>query len=188
MERAMNQWLKFGLEMGPLLVFFVANAKWGILTGTAVFVIVTAIALTTSYVLVRKVPFLPLVSGIFVLTFGGLTIFLEDDLFIKLKPTIVNVLFSGALIVGLLTGRNLLRVVFEAAFKLTEEGWRVLAWRWAFFFLLLAVINEVVWRNFPTDTWVSFKVFGIMPLTVLFSLAQLPLLMRHQAVEEGETS
>lgn len=184
----MNQWLKFGLEMGPLLVFFGANAKWGILTGTLVFVAATAVALTTSYVLVRKVPILPLISGIFVLTFGGLTVWLEDDLFIKLKPTVVNALFGIALIGGLLAGRNFLRLVFEAAFKLTEEGWRILAWRWGFFFLLLAVINEVVWRTQPTDVWVSFKVFGIMPLTVLFSLAQLPLLMRHQAVEEGETS
>ncbi|MGC2857055.1 septation protein A [Novispirillum sp. DQ9] len=184
----MNQWLKFGLEMGPLLVFFGANAKWGILTGTMVFVVATAVALTTSYVLVRKIPILPLVSGVFVLTFGGLTVWLEDDLFIKLKPTVVNALLGLALIGGLLSGRNFLRLVFEAAFKLTEEGWRILAWRWAFFFLLLAVINEVVWRTQTTDAWVSFKVFGIMPLTVLFSLAQLPLLMRHQAVEEGGTT
>lgn len=183
----MNQWLKFGLEMGPLLVFFGANAKWGILTGTSVFVVATAVALVTSYVLVRKVPILPLVSGVFVLTFGGLTIWLEDDLFIKLKPTVVNGLFGVALIGGLLTGRNFLRLAFEAAFKLTEEGWRLLAWRWAFFFLLLAVINEVVWRTQTTDTWVSFKVFGLMPLTVLFSLSQLPLLMRHQQAEEGGT-
>lgn len=184
----MNQWLKFGLEMGPLLVFFFANAKWGILTGTLVFVVATAAALATSYALVRKVPVLPLVSGVFVLTFGGLTVWLEDDLFIKLKPTVVNGLFGIALIGGLLAGRNFLRLAFEAAFKLTEEGWRVLAWRWAFFFLLLAVINEAVWRTQTTDTWVSFKVFGIMPLTVLFSLAQLPLLMRHQPTEEGEAS
>lgn len=183
----MNQWLKFGLEMGPLLVFFFANAKWGILTGTAVFVVATAVALATSYALVRKIPLLPLISGVFVLTFGGLTIFLEDDLFIKLKPTIVNILFAAALMIGLLTGRNFLRLAFEAAFQLTEEGWRILAWRWAFFFLLLAAVNEVVWRSMSTDAWVSFKVFGIMPLTILFSLAQLPLLMRHQVVEEGET-
>lgn len=184
----MNQWLKFGLEMGPLLVFFIANARWGILTGTTAFVVATAVALTTSLALARRVPIMPLVSGVFVLTFGGLTVVLEDDLFIKLKPTIVNLLFAGALFVGLATGRNLLRVVFEAAFQLSEEGWRILAWRWAFFFLALAALNEIVWRTVSTDAWVSFKVFGILPLTVLFSLAQLPLLMRHQVTEKGEAS
>lgn len=181
----MSQWLKFSLEMGPLLVFFFANAKWGILTGTAVFVVATIIALATSYVLVRKIPILPLVSGVFVLGFGGATVIFEDELFIKLKPTIVNLLFAGALTVGLMTGRNFLKLAFEAAFQLNDEGWRILAKRWAVFFVILAVINEVVWRSMTTDAWVSFKVFGIMPLTVVFSLSQLPLLMRHQVVEEA---
>jgi intracellular septation protein len=182
----MKPWLKFSLEAGPLLVFFVANAHSGILVGTLLFVIATVIALSASFAIARKIPIMPLVSGAFVLVFGGLTIILEDDLFIKLKPTIVNGLFSAALIFSLLTGRNFLKVVFEAAFQLTEDGWRLLAWRWAFFFLVLAVLNEIVWRSFPTDTWVSFKVFGILPLTIAFSLAQLPLLMRHQVEEKKE--
>lgn len=181
----MTQWLKFLLEVGPLVVFFVTNARFGILPGTAAFVVATAVALTVSFVIARKVPVLPLVSGVFVLVFGGLTILLQDDLFIKLKPTIVNLLFAGALFVGLAMGKSFLKIAFEAAFRLTDEGWRKLTWRWAFFFVVLAVLNEVVWRSFDTDTWVSFKVFGILPLTVVFSLAQLPLLNRHQVAEDA---
>jgi intracellular septation protein len=180
----MNHWLKLLLEAGPLLVFFVTNARYGILPGTTAFVIATVTALALSWVLARRVPTLPLISGVFVLVFGGLTIWLEDDLFIKLKPTLVNLLFAGALTFGLATGRNFLKLAFGHAFTLDDEGWRKLTIRWAAFFLVLAVANEVVWRGFDTDTWVSFKVFGILPLTLIFSLTQLPLLMKHQQDEE----
>lgn len=182
----MNQWLKLLLEAGPLLVFFVANTQYGILTGTAAFVVATVIALALSWAIAKSVPTLPLVSGVFVLVFGGLTVALEDDLFIKLKPTLVNVLFAGALAFGLATGRNFLKLVFGHAFTLDDDGWRKLTIRWAVFFLVLAVLNEIVWRGFDTDTWVSFKVFGILPLTLLFSLSQLPLLMKHQQEEEKQ--
>lgn len=182
----MNQWLKLLLEAGPLLVFFVANAQYGILPGTTAFVIATVIALALSWVLAKTIPTLPLVSGVFVLVFGGLTIALEDDLFIKLKPTLVNILFAGALTFGLATKRNFLKLVFGHAFSLDDEGWRKLTVRWAVFFVVLAALNEVVWRNFDTDTWVSFKVFGILPLTLVFSLTQLPLLMKHQLEEDKQ--
>ena len=180
----MNQGLKLALEAGPLVVFFVVNAKMGIFTATAVFMAVTVAALGYSYLRLKKLPTMPLVGGAFILVFGGLTIALEDDTFIKLKPTIVNVLFSSALFIGLALNKNFLKTVLESAITLDDDGWRVLAKRWAWFFLVLAALNEAVWRTQTTDMWVNFKVFGIMPLTLLFSFAQLPLIMRHQPPEE----
>jgi intracellular septation protein len=167
------------LELGPLLVFFIANWKAGIFWATALFMAATMIALAVSYARYRKVPVMPLISGVFVLGFGGLTIFLQDDLFIKVKPTIVNLLFATLLAGGLWFGRIFLKMVFESVFRLDDEGWRILTIRWIGFFILLAIINEVVWRSVSTDAWVNFKVFGIMPMTFAFSLAQLPLINRH---------
>ena len=178
--KQINPALKFALEIGPLLIFFIANARAGIFAGTAVFMVAIVIALAVSYALTRHLPVMALVSAVVVLVFGGLTLFLHDELFIKLKPTIIYVLFAAVLIGGLIFRKPLLAVVFGQVFNLTQEGWRKLTLRWGFFFILLAVLNEVVWRNFDTDTWVSFKVFGIMPLTVVFSLAQMPLLSRYR--------
>jgi len=175
----MNKGLKLVLEAGPLVVFFIVNAKMGIFTATAVFMVVTVITLTFSYVKLKKLPTLPLIGGAFIMVFGGLTIILEDDTFIKLKPTIVNTLFSGALFVGLAMKKNFLKTALESALSLDDEGWRKLAWRWAWFFLVLAIVNEVVWRTQTTDMWVNFKVFGVMPITLLFSFSQVPLIMRH---------
>jgi intracellular septation protein len=171
--------LKLALEMGPLAVFFGVNTSFGILPGTAAFMAATVVALGLSYAIARSVPIMPLVTAVFVLVFGGLTLYLADETFIKLKPTIVNVMFASILFVGLLTGRLFIKLILEAAFQLTERGWLLLTRAWIGFFLLLAVINEIVWRNFSTDTWVNFKVFGIMPLTLLFSLAMLPIITRH---------
>lgn len=180
----MNQGLKLALEAGPLLVFFVTNAKYGIFTATAVFMVVTVLALAYSYMKLKKLPTMPLVGGVFIMVFGGLTIALEDDTFIKLKPTIVNTLFAGALFAGLAMGKNFMKTVLESAIQLEDEGWRKLAWRWAWFFLLLASLNEIVWRTQTTDMWVNFKVFAIMPITLAFSFAQLPLILRHQPDDE----
>jgi len=179
-----NPMLKFALELGPLAVFFVANARADLPTATAALMVATAVALVVSYVWTRQIPVMPVVSGIVVLVFGSLTLVLQDELFIKLKPTIVNSLFAAVLLGGLALGKPLLGYVFGAVFQLTEEGWRRLTLRWGLFFIFLAVLNEVVWRSFSTDVWVSFKVFGIMPLTMLFAVAQLPLLTRH-ALPEG---
>jgi len=117
---------------------------------------------------------------------GGLTLYLQDDLFIKIKPTITNLLFAGILLGGLAWGKLFLRYVFGAAFRLEDVGWRILTIRWSLFFVFLAVVNEIVWRNFDTDTWVNFKVFGIMPMTFIFALAQLPLVKRYGTIIGAE--
>jgi len=171
------------LELGPLLLFFVANGKWGIFTGTAVFIVATAVALPCYRWLEKRWPIMPLVGGFFVLVFGGLTIWLQDDTFIKLKPTIIYLLFTGTLFGGLIFRKPLLAMVFDQMFHLTDEGWRKLTIRWALFFLALAILNEIVWRTQSTDTWVTFKVFGVMPLTFIFAAMQYPLLMKHDANE-----
>jgi intracellular septation protein len=194
-RKEINPLLKLALELGPLGVFFFANARgeWlaerfpaldalggPIFTATALFMVAMLISLAVSLALTRRLPIMPFVTAIVVVVFGGLTLWLQDDTFIKMKPTIVNVLFGAVLLGGLVFGKALLGYVFDSAFKLTDEGWTKLTFRWGLFFFALAILNEIVWRNFSTDFWVTFKVFGIMPLTLLFTLSQLPLLSRTQ--------
>jgi intracellular septation protein len=173
---------KLVLELGPLVIFFLANSWFGIFTATAAFMAATTVSLSASWAILRKVTVMPLVTGVFVLVFGGLTLWLHDDTFIKIKPTIVNVLFATALGGGLLFGQSLMKIVLSEAIRLQDEGWRLLTIRWAFFFLFLAALNEVVWRNFP-DWWVTFKAFGIMPITFLFMMSQIGLLQKYQIPE-----
>lgn len=182
-----NPLLKLALELGPLAIFFFANSRFGIFTATAVFMVAITIALAASWILTRKLAIMPLITGIVVLIFGGLTIYLQNDLFIKLKPTIVNCMFGAILLGGLYFGKSLLGYVFDSVFKLTDEGWRLLTFRWGVFFFVLAVINEIVWRNFSTDFWVSFKVFGFMPITLAFTLFQMPLITKHSIPEEEDS-
>jgi intracellular septation protein len=183
-KEPINPFLKLGLELGPLVLFFFANGRFGLLAATAVFMVATLIALAASWILTRRLAIMPLVTGIVVLVFGGLTLALQDETFIKMKPTIVNSLFGAILFGGLAFGRPLLGYVFDAVFRLDAEGWRKLTFRWALFFFALALLNEIIWRNFSTDFWVSFKVFGMMPLTVAFTLAQMPLIARHSIPED----
>jgi len=181
----LNPLLKLALELGPLAVFFFANARFGIFMATAAFMVVTIVALAVSWGLTRRLAIMPIVTGIVVFVFGGLTLFLQDETFIKMKPTIVNTLFGAVLLGGLALGRPLLGYVFDSVFKLDAEGWRKLTFRWGLFFFVLAALNEIVWRSFSTDFWVSFKVFGIMPLTILFTLTQMPLIQRHALPEKS---
>lgn len=177
---------RLALEAGPLIVFFVANSFYGIMAGTACFMVATLVSLALSLRLEGRLPIMPLVGCVFVLAFGGLTLLLDNDLFIKIKPTFVNLLFAGTLFVGLLMRRNLLGLLMGGVLHLTERGWRLLTLRWACFFVFLAVLNEVVWRSFSTDTWVSFKLFGILPLSLAFALAQVPLIQRYQHPEQPD--
>lgn len=183
-RKALNPFLKLALELGPLVVFFIGNARFGIFRGTAIFMVATIAALTASWLLTRRLAIMPLVTGVVVFVFGGLTLLLQDEIFIKMKPTIVNTLFGTTLLVGLWFGRPLLGYVFDSVFKLDDAGWRKLTLRWGLFFYVLAILNEVIWRNFSTDFWVSFKVFGIMPITILFTLLQMPLIQRHGMPDE----
>src|SRR4051794_10592239 len=193
-KESVNPLLKLVLELGPLMVFFFANARGAwlvqkfpvlaefggpIFVATGLFMAATGIALIASWLLLRTLPIMPMVSGVVVFIFGALTLYLQDDVFIKTKPTIVNTLFGGVLLGGLFFGRSLLGYVFDSAFRLDAEGWRKLTFRWGLFFIFLAIVNEVVWRNFSTDAWVTFKVWGIMPITLLFTFSQMPLILRH---------
>ncbi|MEC5322278.1 MULTISPECIES: septation protein A [unclassified Aurantimonas] len=193
-RKEMNPLLKFALELGPLLVFFFANARGEqiadafpvlqelggpLFVATALFMAAMAISLSVSWAITRTLPIMPLVSGAVVLVFGTLTLWLQDETFIKMKPTIVNGLFAAVLLGGLVFGKSLLGYVFDQAFKLDAEGWRKLTLRWGLFFIFLAILNEVIWRSFSTDFWVAFKVWGTMPITILFMMAQFPLIKRH---------
>ena len=184
-KQQLNPFLKLTLDIGPLVLFFAANARFGIFAATAGFMVAVLIALGVAYAKLRRIEIMPLVTAIIVVIFGGLTLVLHDATFIKLKPTIIYVLFGGTLVGGLAFGKTFLGILFDSVFDLTEEGWRKLTWRWAFFFFALAVLNEIVWRNFSTDTWVSFKLFGVVPLTFLFGAAQYPLLQRYAANPEA---
>jgi len=173
------EWVRPALEIGPLAIFFIGNWKLGIFWATGLFVPATLIALAISWIVFKHVAVMPLFTAVFVTVFGGLTLWLQDDTFIKMKPTIVNLAFAAMLVIGLYFRKALLKYAFGTVFQMNEEGWRICTWRWAIFFVFLAIVNEIVWRNFSTDFWVSFKVFGIMPLTMVFAMAQLPLLNKY---------
>ena len=202
-EERHHPMLKMALEIGPLLVFFFGNLRgeWlaktfpalsvvggPLLIATALFMVATVVSLIVSKIVFKHLPIMPFVSGIVVMVFGSLSIWLQDETFIKMKPTIVNTLFGVVLLGGLLFGKSLLGYVFNAAFQLDDEGWKKLTLRWGIFFLFLAVLNEVVWRNFSDAVWVNFKVWGTMPITILFTLAQMPLIMRHSLDAEKEST
>jgi intracellular septation protein len=182
-KKQLHPGLRLALDLGPLVLFFAANSRFGIFTATAAFMVAVLAALAVSYALTRRLPIMPLVTAVIVLVFGGLTLILHDELFIKLKPTIIYVLFGGVLLGGLAFDKLLLGVVFDSAFHLTEEGWRKLTIRWALFFFALALVNEIVWRTQTTDFWVNFKLFGVVPLTFLFGALQFPLLTKYAAPE-----
>ncbi len=199
-KEQLNPFVKLALDVGPLVLFFFANGRpglflpllapfapelaadsqrSGIFVATAVFMIAVLAALIVSYVMIRRLPVMPLVSALIVFVFGGLTLALHDETFIKLKPTLIYVLFAAVLFGGLIARKPLLSVVFDSVYNLTDEGWRKLTVRWALFFVVMAILNELVWRTQSTDFWVSFKLFGFMPLTFVFAMVQYPLMKRY---------
>jgi intracellular septation protein len=201
-ERKLNPILKLVLEIGPLILFFLANARGekiaekypavaalggAIFFATATFIVATVLALIVSLALTRRLPLMPFVTAIVVVVFGGLTLWLKNDTFIKLKPTIIYCLFGGVLLGGLAFGKSFIGYVFDSVFRLTDEGWRKLTLRWGLFFLGLAVLNEIVRHYATTDQWVTFKVFGVLPLTMIFAVAQVGLINRTTLPEEGKS-
>lgn len=190
-----NQYVKLALEMGPLLVFFLANTygeeiavAWPVLqqlggkifVGTAFFMVAMAISLSLTWYLERRLAIMPMVTAVFVFVFGALTLYLQDETFIKIKPTLVNILFGSALLVSLFAFKYpLMKLLFDGPFRLDETGWSKLTFRWACFFFFLALVNEIVWRNFSNDFWVNFKVWAVMPMTIVFMMFQYPVLMKH---------
>lgn len=176
-----NTWIKLGIEMGPLVLFFVVNGMYGIFAATGAFMVAIVTSMVASRHFQGHIPPMLWFTGAVVMVFGGLTLYLADETFIKLKPTIIYSVFAGILIFGLARGRSYIRVVMEAAFPpLDDEGWMKLARNWALFFVAAAIVNEIVWRNFSTDFWVSFKLFGFIPMTFLFAMAQMPVILKHQ--------
>ena len=183
----MNTPVKLAVEVGPLIAFFIGNFVGGIFWGTGVFMVATVIALSVSWALTRKIAMVPLISAIFVGIFGALTLYLHSDLFIKVKVTLINALFGAILLGGVAFGRNYLKVVMGEAMKLPEEAWRTLTIRWGLFFVFLAVLNEIVWRSVSTDMWVNFKVFGLLPLSLVFAIVNAPYMAKHLIEDEPKS-
>ena len=184
-RRTLNPIAKLVVELGPLALFFFAYGKLGIFAATAVLMACVVVTLGVSYVILRRIPIMPLVTAVIVVIFGSLTLLFHDETLIKIKPTALYLMFGVALFVGLALGKPLLKILFDGALHISEEGWRRLTWRWGFFFLALAILNEVIWRTQTTDVWVKFKTFGFLPLTLAFALSQAPLITRYEKKEEG---
>ncbi len=179
-EPALHPRLKLALDFGPLLAFFAVNKLAGIFVATAVIMALIVVALIVSWKLEGKPPVMPLVSAVIVLVMGGFTLYLNDERFIKIKPTILYGLLAATLIGGRLAGRSLLKPVLGSAVQLRDEGWRALTWRWGLFFVFMALLNETLRRALTTDQWVTFKVFGALSLTFVFMMTQMPLMKRHE--------
>ena len=176
----MKSFYKLLIDIGPLAVFFIFYSRSGLQASILPFMVATVIAVLFSYILEKKIPIMPTVGAGIVLLFGGLTIYFDNDVFFKMKPTIINVLFAVILYGGILINKPLLKYLLGAALKLEEAGWKILTQRWIGFFIALAVLNEIVWRTQSTDVWVNFKVFGILPITFIFTMTQFPLIKKYQ--------
>jgi len=181
----MNARLNVAIEYGPLGVFLVTYWIGGIFAATAAIMVATVVALAVAWVTQRRVPKVPLVSGVLLMVFGGLTLWLQDETFIKMKPTIIYLMFSAVLLVGLILRRPLLKPLLGHTWRLTDSGWNKITLRFALFFLVLAGLNEIVWRTQSTDFWVNYKVFGTMGLIFVFTALQIGLLQRHQLPEDS---
>ena len=185
-QRRLSPGLRMAVDAGPLAAFFIAYAMKGLMAATVVLMIATLASLSVSLIVERRVPLMPLISAALVLAFGALTLYLDDETFIKQKPTAVYLLFAAALLLGQAFGQSFLKKVLDTAFQLDPRGWRILTLRWGAFFVFMAVLNEIVWRGFSTDVWVNVKVFGFLPMTLLFAVAQAGLIRRHAVSAENQ--
>lgn len=184
-----TNWTKTILEMAPLIIFFAAYKMDGIMTATAAFMVAMTATAIANYVLWKKIPVMLWINFGFVSVLGGLTLYLQDETFVKLKPTIVYSLFATILLGGLLTGRHFLQMLLGSSLpELHQKGWTVLTRNWILFFVVMAITNEVVWRNFSSDTWVSFKAFGFLPITLVFAAFQFPLIMKYQVKPDADAN
>ena len=172
--------LKLLIDIGPLAIFFIFYTRSGLQEAILPLMIATVIAVIISYILEKKIPIMPTLGASIVLIFGGLTIYFNDETFIKMKPTIINAVFAVILYGGIILKKPLLKYLLGAALKLEEQGWKILTQRWIAFFIALAILNEIVWRTQSTDIWVNFKVFGILPITFIFTMSQFPLIKKYQ--------
>jgi intracellular septation protein len=183
MKKSHDGTIKFLCDYLPLIIFFacykLAQTPNPLITATICMVITTFIALIISYILAKKIPMVALTSGIVLGIFGGLTVFLNDEIFIKIKPTIINLLFAAILFYGFFTKKPFLSYLLGEQIKMKNAAWLTLSMRWALFFIALALLNEIIWRNFSTDFWVQFKVFGMMPISLIFTISQVPFMMKE---------
>ena len=179
----MKSLTKLFIDIGPLAIFFIFYSRGDLNSAILPFIIATIIAVLLSYILEKKIPIMPTVGAGIVLIFGGLTIYFNDEIFIKMKPTIINAIFAIILYGGMVFNKPFLKYLLGAALKLEEQGWKILTQRWIAFFIALAVLNEIVWRTQSTDIWVNFKVFGILPITFIFTMTQFPLIRKYQIEE-----
>ncbi len=171
---------KLLIDIGPLAVFFIFYSRGDLKSAIIPFMIATIISVLFSYIMEKKIPVMPTVSAFIILIFGGLTIYFDNEVFFKMKPTIINLLFALILYGGMIVKKPLLKFLLGAAIKLEDEGWKILTQRWISFFIALAILNEIVWRTQSTDIWVNFKVFGILPITFIFTMTQFPLIKKYQ--------
>lgn len=181
----MKKILKTTCDYAPLIIFFISYQLFDLITATAFLVIATLIAVAISYIVTKEVPLMPVIAAVILGFFGGLTVLTGDDIFIKLKPTLVNIVFAVILFVGLLKGKGLLKYLFGSAMQMSDQAWKIFSLRWAIFFLFMAATNEIVWRNFSTDIWVNFEVFGMLVITLVFFVSQIPFLQKN-IIEENK--
>jgi intracellular septation protein len=187
-KKPMSQAMKLALDFAPLVAFFVAYKIGGVYWATSIIIVLTILSLITGYMHTGKIAKFPLFSGILITVMGGLTLYLQNDMFVKMKPTAANLIFAMLLGGGLLRKRMFLKDLLGASLDMPEAAWRNLTWRWVAFFLLLAGLNEYVWRSLPEATWVNFKVFGLMGLTMLFALANAPFMAKHMKPDDSKPS
>ena len=184
MTKNQNPSLKIAIEHGPLVVFFATFIFSNLMTATLSLVAATVIAVGVGLAVERRIATMPLITGGVVLIFGGLTLVFQDETFIKMKPTVVQALFASVLIGGLMINKPLLKPLLKNAWRLENLSWKILTRRFAMFFIVMAILNELVWRTQSTEFWVTYKVFGTIGITIVFTLTQLPFINRNQIPNE----